>query len=92
MEQVQTLSADVTIDYSILIIVGRGNLITIEDLQLSANGYQLLPLAASQLVGDNKEFHDSGIFPPVELIVGKGQFITIEGPSLIVMVTNCCPL
>ena len=28
---------------------------TIEDLSLSAHGYQLLPLATSYLVGDNKE-------------------------------------
>ena len=29
---------------------------TIEDPSLSAHGYQLLPIATSQLVGDNREF------------------------------------
>ena len=28
----------------------------IEDLSLSAHGYQLLPIATSYLVGENKEF------------------------------------
>ena len=35
---------------------------TIEDPSLSAHGYQLLPLATSQYVGDNKEFDVLGIF------------------------------
>ena len=35
---------------------------TIEDLSLSVLGYQLLPLATSYLVGDNREFDVSGIF------------------------------
>ena len=35
---------------------------TIEDLTLSAYGYQLLPLATSYLVGNNREFDASGIF------------------------------
>ena len=34
----------------------------IEDPSLSAHGYQLLPLATSYLVGDNREFDVSGIF------------------------------
>ena len=35
---------------------------TIEDPLLSAYGYQLLPLATSQYVGDNKEFDVLGAF------------------------------
>ena len=35
---------------------------TIEDPLLNAYGYQLLPLATSYLVGNNREFHASGIF------------------------------
>ena len=35
---------------------------TIEDPSLSAHGSQLLPLATSQYMGDNKEFDVLGIF------------------------------
>ena len=35
---------------------------TIEDLSLTTLGYQLLPLATSQLMDDNREFDVSGIF------------------------------
>ena len=35
---------------------------TIEDLSLSAHGYQLLPIATSYLVGNNRQFDVSGIF------------------------------
>ena len=35
---------------------------TIEDSSLSAHGYQLLPLATSYLVGNNREFDVSDIF------------------------------
>ena len=35
---------------------------TIEDLSLSAHGYQLLPITTSQLVGNNREFDVSDIF------------------------------
>ena len=35
---------------------------TIEDPLLSAHGYQLLPLAISYLMGNNKEFDVSDIF------------------------------
>ena len=34
----------------------------IEDLSLSAHGYQLLPLATSYLVGYNRDFDGSDIF------------------------------
>ena len=48
---------------------------TIEDSLLSAHGYQLLPLATSYLVGDNREFDISGIFWGVSFIVGWGELI-----------------
>ena len=35
---------------------------TIEDLSLSAHGYQLFPLATNYLVDNNREFDVSGIF------------------------------
>ena len=34
----------------------------IEDPSLGAHGYQLLPLATSKYVGDNRKFDVSGIF------------------------------
>ena len=53
--------------------VGGGELITIEETSLRPHGYQLLPLATTQLVGNNMEFDVSGIFLPVLLIVGGGK-------------------
>ena len=47
---------------SVLLIVGGGELMTIEDPLLSAHGYQLLPIATSYLVGNNREFDVSDIF------------------------------
>ena len=47
---------------SVLLIVGGGELITIEDPLLSAHGYQLLPKATSYLVDNNREFDFSDIF------------------------------
>ena len=41
---------------------GGGELMTIEDPLLSAHGYQLLPIAISYLVGNNREFDVSDIF------------------------------
>ena len=35
---------------------------TIEDMSLSAHGYQLLTITTSQLVGNNREFDVSDIF------------------------------
>ena len=35
---------------------------TIKHPSLSAHGYQLLPLATSSFVGNNREFDVSGIF------------------------------
>ena len=42
-----------------------GELITIIGVSLSTLGYQLLALATSQLVDDNREFGVSCIFSPV---------------------------
>ena len=55
---------------------------TIEDPLLSAHGYQLLPLATSYLVGNNRKFDVSDIFGGVLFIVGGGELMTIEDPSL----------
>ena len=46
----------------VFLIVGGGELMTIEDPSLSAYGYQLLPLATSYLVGNNRKFDASGIY------------------------------
>ena len=46
----------------VLLMVGGGELMTIEDLLLSAHGYQLLLIATSYLVGNNREFDVSDIF------------------------------
>ena len=54
---------------------------TIEPPSLSAYGYQLLPLATSQLVGDNSELDLSGIFCGVLLIAGRAHLQIIEDSS-----------
>ena len=55
---------------------------TIQDPSLSAHGYQLLPVATSDLVVNNREFDVSDIFWGVLFIVGGEEFMTIEDPSL----------
>ena len=60
---------------------------TIEDPSLSAHGYQLLSIATSYLVANNREFDVSDIFWGLLFIVCGGvplhtQLITIEDPSL----------
>ena len=55
---------------------------SIENLSLSAYGYQLLPLATSYLVGNNREFDVSDIFGGVLLIVRGGELITTKDQSL----------
>ena len=55
---------------------------TIEDRSLSANGFQLLPLVTSYLVGNNREFDVSDIFCGVLFIIGGGELMTIEDPLL----------
>ena len=55
---------------------------TIEDPSLSAHGYQLLPLATSYLVDDDRKFNVSGIFWGVLLIVGGGELTPIKDPSM----------
>ena len=66
--------------WGVLFIVGGGELMTIEDSSLSANGYQLLSIATSYLVGNNREFDVSDIFWGVSFIIGWGELITIEDP------------
>ena len=55
---------------------------TIEDPLLSAHGYQLLPIATSYLVGNNREFDVSDIFWSVLFIFGGEELMTIKDPSL----------
>ena len=55
---------------------------TIEDSLLSAHGYQLLSIATSYVVGNNREFDVSDIFWYVLFIVCGGELMTIENPSL----------
>ena len=43
---------------------------TMEDPLLSAYGYQLLPIATSYLVGNNRKFDVSDIFWGVLFIIG----------------------
>ena len=46
----------------VLLIVSEGELMAIEDPSLNVHGYQLLPLATSQLVHKNMKFDVSSIF------------------------------
>ena len=55
---------------------------TIEDSLLSAHGYQLLSLATSYLVGNNRKFDVSEIFWGVLFIVDWEELMTIEDQSL----------
>ena len=55
---------------------------TIEDSLLSAHGYQLLSIATSYLVDNNKEFDVSDTFWGVLSIVGCGELTTIEDSLL----------
>ena len=49
---------------------------------ISAHGYQLLPIATSYLVGNNREFDLSDIFWGVLFIIGGGKLMPIEDPLL----------
>ena len=55
---------------------------TIEDPSLNDYGYQLLPIATSYIVDNNREFDVSDIFWGVLFIVSGGELMTIEDPSL----------
>ena len=65
---------------------------TIEDSLLSARGYQLLSIATSYLVDNNREFDVSEIFWGVLFIVCGGELMTIEDPSLIAHCFKLLPL
>ena len=56
--------------WGVLLIIGGGEFMTIEDSLLSTHGYQLLSIATSYLVGNNREFDVSDIFWGVLFIVG----------------------
>ena len=60
--------------WGVLLIVGGGELITIEYSLLSAYGYQLLSIATRYLEGNNREFDVSDIFWDVSFIVGGEDF------------------
>ena len=68
--------------WGVLLIVGEGELMTIEDPSLSGYGYQLLPLATNYLVDNNREFDVSDIFWGALFLVGGGELIAIKDPSL----------
>ena len=55
---------------------------TIEDLSWSVHGYQLLPIATSYMMGNNRNFNVSDIFWGILLIIGGGELVTIEDLSL----------
>ena len=55
---------------------------TIGNLSWSVHGYQLLPIATSYIVGNNRNFDVSGIFESILLIVNGGELMTIEDLSL----------
>ena len=50
------------ISSGVLLIVGGEKLQSIDNSSLMIIGHQLLPLATSKLMCDNKEFNDSAIF------------------------------
>ena len=60
-----------------------GKLIIIEDPLLSAHGHQFLPLATSQLWGDDRELNVSGIFWSTFAYYFWKKLIAIVDPSLI---------
>ena len=68
--------------WGVLFIACGGELITIEYPLLSAHGHQLLSIATSYLVGNNREFDVSDIFWGVLFIFGGEELMTIEDPSL----------
>ena len=55
---------------------------TIEDASPSAHGYQLLPIATSYLMSNNREFDVWDIFWCVLFIIDGGELMTIEDPLL----------
>ena len=49
-------------NFTCFTLVGGVELMTIEDLSWSVHSYQLLPIATSYIVGNNRNFDVSGIF------------------------------
>ena len=64
---------------------------TIEDPLVSVDGYQLLPIATSQLMDNNREFDVSGIIGRVSLIFYEGSLYPLKIYHSMPMVTNCYP-
>ena len=65
---------------------------TVEDLPQSAHGYQLLSIATSYLMGNNREFDIWALLLGVSFIVCGGELMTIEDPSLSVCAYQLLPL
>ena len=65
---------------------------TVENLSLSDHGYQLLLIATSQLVDDNREFDILVIFSLVLLLLGGRELMTIKDPKLIDHGYQLCPV
>ena len=56
-----------------LLIIGKGEVNTIEDPLLSGQYYQLLPLATSQFMGNNRELDVSGVFQVFNSFLVEGS-------------------
>ena len=69
--------------WDVLLIVGGGELTSNKGPLLRTHGCQLLPLATSHLVVNNKEFDVEDIFWGVLLIASRAHFQNIKDSSLI---------
>ena len=58
---------------------------------LIAHGYQMLPLATSQLVGDNRELMFQAYFEVFYSLLVEEKLMTIKIHQWVPMVINCCP-
>ena len=65
---------------------------TIEDSLLGTHGYQLLSIATSYVVGNNREFDVSDILWDFLFIVYGWELMTIEDPLLSVHGYQLLPL
>ena len=68
-----------------------GELQIIEDSSLVILGYQLLPLATSKLMGDNKEINNSAIFEVFYLWLGYENFRTLKMHHWLTWLPNAAP-
>ena len=82
---------DSAIFWGALLIVSGGKLQNIEDPSLVILGYQLLPLATSKLMGDDKELSDSVIFEVLYSLLWGENFRPLKIHPWWSLLTNCCP-